>query len=790
MSGVRLRNAVMAGVSALVFGTIGVHAQETDTSTEDSERYDIEEVMVTATRREVNVNETPISIAVLGADEIDRRQISEMNDYLRTVPSVNFVDLGVGRNSIIMRGLSLSQSSVGTVGIYFGDVPLQGMGPGAADPDIRMVDLERVEVLRGPQGTLFGSNTLAGAVRNIPKAPNLSEFEGRVKGSFSNTDKYGGNNTKIEGVINVPLIKDTLAMRAVAYSHDISGFIKNIAATQLQNGGQGRPGVLASADANRWQAWELYQDEDNVGHSTYKGGRVALEWLATEDLSFTLQYLYHKTDQEGMPYAQANLPPYTQVSLQFGNDVPALQGQSEGGRDELQITNLVVEYDTDWGQFFSSTAYLENDSRWLYEGHVFGEGSGFAQRYDYIDESFIQEVRFVSEFDGPFNFVAGLYYDDVESHEDKDSTDNNPNQAISYFGLFRPPNPFPGPNPYGATPRTVAFDITELEDSQTAFYGEASFDITEKWIVTGGARYYKYERSLYRLLNQSGGSQLTDETDEDSGTNLKLNVSYLPDDDTMWYAQWAEGFRLGGAQPLPFEHQCDVNHDDILDGTNAPIRNGYGSDSIDTYEIGFKSGLFDNRMQFNAAAFYSDWKDIPLSVVGGPLTPGGVRLCFARTTINAGSAISQGVEFETTFQATDQLSLRFGGAFVNAELSEPFPQGGGNDGDRLPYSPEITLNGSLIYDFSMFGKSSFVSTDIGYVGESYNRLNEQGDKLGDYVEVGANLTVNVTDLVALELFGQNLTNSDAITASDIVIIGARIFPLRPRTIGVAVTVDF
>ncbi len=228
------RKTVLAGLVGLFAAGGAMQASGQDGQTATSQSV-IDEILVTATKRATSLQDTPMSISALGSDTIEKRGLVGMDDYLRTVPGVSFQDRGAGQNSIVMRGIAVSpQTENEAVGVYYGETPIAGLsnagnGGGGGNLDIKLVDIERIEVLRGPQGTLYGSGSMGGTVRVIPKAPNLQDVEGSISGRFSNTSEEGDNNTMIQGVINVPLIEDTLAMRAVAYQFDNSGYIKNVA---------------------------------------------------------------------------------------------------------------------------------------------------------------------------------------------------------------------------------------------------------------------------------------------------------------------------------------------------------------------------------------------------------------------------------------------------------------------------------------------------------------------------------------------------------------------------------
>lgn len=256
---------------------------------EEGDEWLLEEVVVTSSRRATSLNDTATSVAAIGSEEISRRDLSEMNDYLRAVPGVSMLDLGVNRNAVVMRGLALDPQLSGVggqaplVGVYLGEVPIGGYGIWGGNADIRMVDLERVEVVRGPQGTLFGSSALSGVVRNIPVAPKPSEFEGNLKAGLSNTAKHGDSNTKFEGIINIPLIADTLTLRALAYHHDAAGFIDNIAGSLLMTNGEvDQFGSTASDAVAAFGGSDLYQNENNIGSTEHVGGRVAILWTPVD----------------------------------------------------------------------------------------------------------------------------------------------------------------------------------------------------------------------------------------------------------------------------------------------------------------------------------------------------------------------------------------------------------------------------------------------------------------------------------------------------------------------------
>jgi len=235
----------------------------------------LEEIVVTATKRgDANLQEIAMSISVASEDMIAKQGLVGMDDFLRSTPSTNFLDRGAGRNGIIIRGVTASPQSDATVGVYIDETPLTGLGsasPGSGgNPDLKYVDMERIEVLRGPQGTLYGDGSIAGTVRVIPNAPNLSALSGEIAGNFSSTADEGGDNTMLRGVLNIPVVKDTFAIRVVAYDYDNSGYYKSVAGS--------------NADKQIWADafGGVITDKDDVGSDEYTGGRVSALWQVSD----------------------------------------------------------------------------------------------------------------------------------------------------------------------------------------------------------------------------------------------------------------------------------------------------------------------------------------------------------------------------------------------------------------------------------------------------------------------------------------------------------------------------
>jgi len=366
-------------------------------SPQKEENSDIEEIIITATKRATSLQDAAISIAAIGSEEIDRRGIVSMEDYLKYTPGVSQIDRGVGNNSIIIRGLATNPNATGTVGAYFGQTPVNSGGFGTLD--LKVVDVDHVEILRGPQSTLYGASAVGGVIRTIPNAPNLNELEGKIETSYSNTARAGSDNNMIQGVINVPLIEDTLAVRAVLYRFDNSGYIENVAGSD--------PDKVAFA--NSFGAAHLAQNITE-GASDYAGGRFSVLWQPTEDLDVTASYIRQDLEQTISPFADTALPrPYQINRLQLGNVLPEYNGVVS----KAEVFGVDINYDFGWASLNSSTSFLKHRfASGLDVSYILGYPGD--QINDRKAENVVEEIRLTSQHDGPLQYMVGFYYEDAE----------------------------------------------------------------------------------------------------------------------------------------------------------------------------------------------------------------------------------------------------------------------------------------------------------------------------------------------------------------------------------------
>lgn len=706
---------------------------------DSEEGFQIEEVIVTATKRLQSIQDIAMSVSALTEEAIDKQGLLEFNDYLRTLPGVNVVPHGAGRNKITIRGTAVNpQLDDDSVGVYFGETPITGFGS-----DLRLVDINRVELLRGPQGTLYGAGSLGGALRIIPNTPNFDGVHGSILAGYSHTGEKGSGNNGQEGIINIPLIDDVLAVRATAYRIDDSGIYENIAASD--------PVKSASAVLTTG----VVRDRDDIGATETVGGRIAVLYRPIDKMEAKLTYTRQDIDQDGVPNLQLDLGDFRQTRYETTN------GQ-EGLAADIEMVNFQLDYDFGWVSAMSSTTWV--DTRFFQDRDV---GIFFTGLFGGLDmpvtfednlnnEVITEEFRLTSQLDGPFQFITGVFYSDADQIQ---------LQQTAWAG-DPAADPFAGAN-------ISNLDITKGV-KQLSLFGEASYDVLDSVTVTVGVRHFDYDRDDTTIRDgvANGGFSSISTQSEETGETYKADIKYRPNEDMTFYVSWSEGFRIG--EPLaPLAANCDVDNDGLLDGIGIPSPTQLDSDSLESWEIGSKMTLLDGRFSLNAALYDIDWKDIPVAIF---------LACGNAVQLNAGKVSSRGIEVEGQAYLSDSLFLNYNAAYTDTELAED-QAALGMKGDRLPGIAKHTYGLGLEYRFEIAGKEAFLRSDYNYVGSYRNFIGNVGPGVGNYHQLNFRAGILI-DKIALDLFVKNVTNNDALTFADTVFPNARAVRLRPRIIGV------
>jgi outer membrane receptor protein involved in Fe transport len=763
------KTSPLAGIIAAFAGILAIDANADQAVENEAEPTRLGEILVTATKREQRLQDVPMSIAVVTREDIDRRGLVHAEDYLRGIPGVHQADDAFGQ-TITIRGIESSPSyqnffSGTTVATYFGETPTTSSAglSGGTNVDLKLVDVERVEVLRGPQGTAFGNSSMGGAVRTIPVAPELGILDGKASAYYSATSDFGGDNVMGQAVANLPL-GERVALRAVAYLFDDSGYYRNRAGSD--------PDFLAAVAP--YGAESYASDRDDVGAHSVDGWRLSALVQATDQLRFTLSYTAQDSETDGIPLANNGI--FGQVALEIAPE-NVHRGQVNGFLDnQIDIVNAVAEFDSTIGTVVATYSYVEGGSTSAgsyslnYPVFVWP----LSQRAISEQQGHLGELRFTSRLEGAWNYLAGLYSERLED-----------DYSDLYYWTGDPDTNFFAPGEF--------YSGGILEDHrvlrQNAAFGEVSWEFATRFTLTGGARAYDYDRSARYVTDGLFGVGTSDVSNDASGTSFRGSLSYEPAEDAIVYAGWSQGFRLGKPQPGLPAALCDVDGDGLIDGTDVTLESTtfVNSDEVDNYELGSKFLLLDRRLSIDATLFYMDWQGMPVTV---GLTSGTCPLGY---TANAGAARSKGIEFQSRLLITDQFSISAGGSWVDAQFTEDVPTAGIESGKRLPGSPEVNANLGLEYDFTISRHDAFVRVDATYVGKLYGTISNQTEAVeaGDYVELDASARISFGKL-AVDLFVRNLTNEDAFTfRSTQEFIGEYYgYRLRPRTVGLQLSYNF
>lgn len=696
--------SAIAGAIAGALASPQVLAQEAQATEKQ-----IEKIEVTATRRSGSLQEVPINISALTSDVMAQQDIEDLDDVARWVPGLTVTDQGGRSDSpVIVRGLNTNSSGPssdgGTVATYFGEIPLF--------LNMRLIDVDRVEVLIGPQGTLYGAGTLGGAIRYIPKAVDLDFTSGEVFGdaySVSENDSLGGEGGFI---FNAPLIDGEMGVRMSLNYFNNPGFLDYNYV--VREGGVSLPDPDWNDDAAVSE--NLRRVEDANGEDTLTA-RIALRWVPNDWLDGTLSYFYQKQEVEGRSITQFD-------ALAADNPLGDVIGPYESAyryeeprEKEDELLSLELKADLGFAELVSATGYSQFDAIGQRDqtdllirlDYSYEEFPAFSAYTEEVDERKIltQELRLVSQAEGPLSWIAGFYYNKTEyDGYSKEFTPGFDEYAIDVWevgGNYRPDS-------------LEYYSVSNTETTESAFYGELSYEVNEKLNVTLGMRAYQYDIEsasaidlpLYYSVFEGRGEDsieldYSSAPADDSGTLFKFNASYQFDDNTMGYVTISEGFRIGGANGVG---ACPPDIDDIATQIVCalPDEQNYEPDTTTNYELGLKSSYFKNRLQLNLALFNVDWDD---AQVGGATINGQQPI-----TTNAEGANSRGAEISVRALATDNITLYATYSKTIAKLTADAPflfgvfgeQGSalqdyydGKDGDRLPGSPEQQFSFGVNY---------------------------------------------------------------------------------------------
>jgi iron complex outermembrane receptor protein len=708
------------------------------------------EIVVSAQRRLQNLQDVPLAVTAISEEAIRALSADGFADLARTIPGVSFSQFGPGRQKVAIRGINANTGGA-TVAYYIDDTPLPATFGTVAftQTDLRTFDVSRIEVLRGPQGTLYGARALGGAIRVIPNRPDSTAFDAALEASGDYT-RGGGPGFSFNGMLNLPLAQDRLAARFVAFVRDRDGFIDRRA--PIADRRVLVPGATGSFNS-------LSYGKENVGAERTVGGRAALEWTPNSWLSVRPSVMFQDTRLDGFQDVTGGASnPDEDLVQNFLADV------EEPSRERWSLSNLSLEADLGWATLVSSTsgfrrenafveeatAALDQDGFFLEGGpilaHVIEEGTN--------DRAFIQELRLASA-DTEARRLAwqgGLFYSDRKTNRYIAETLPGYNEVYGPLG-----GPFvPNDDFY------TVLAAPGMEKEKGAF-AELELRLLEPLSFTAGVRHYEIENG-----GRAGGTTATGIYGEGElpepiaastqkvgeGQQYRFNLAWNVDDDRMLYAQAAQGFRpgssRGGTQPSFVNNPlCRPQLEEL---GLLPFPDRIESDELWNYELGGKSRVGRGTV-VNAAIFNVDWQKIPQRLFLD---------CGFNFTANAGAARSRGVELEVFTALTEQLSVNLSASYIDATLSEDAPQFGAQAGDRLQEVPRWQAAAAGTYRFRALDRfDGTLHLDAQYTAESNFAFDPQDPLMhkGDFLLVNARVEFSAGDDYTISVFARNLLDS-------------------------------
>jgi len=740
---------------------------------------ELQEIVVTAEKRESTVQKTPISITAISGSDLQAQGLSDMTSVAQQVPGVSFKTSGPGQTEFEMRGLTSTGGESPTVGFYLDDAVLTPAamaqnGKTVIDPSL--FDLNRVEVLRGPQGTLYGAGSMGGTIKLVTNQPDPKAFAANVEVIGSGTTNGGGFNHTENVMLNIPLMQDVAALRLVGTDKYIDGWIDrkvlNPFPTEV-NGSTARGDVAAAPVAEDFR-------HSNTEH--LQAGRATLLIQPTDRLSVTLGFMHQSLTQDGPntidspPLNEAHYQPFD-VSEPFEDKFNLYTLTGKFNFDSFQLVSASAYWDRQQNQtqdiseamqdyiggfFGPPAAFPYSSTATVTEGGstFFGLGAGSITEDDYTRQ-FSEELRLASTGPGPLQWLVGGYYSSFG--------------ATSHVFSFYPATNDGFNANFGTT--NLADNHRKVDIDQYAAFGEVSYMLPDNLKASLGARYYEYHSNSVTSVSgvsANGTSNPLFGLAQNSGVTPKVDLAYIPDDNTTVYGTVSKGFRPGGPNsPIPVPPCASA----------APTQ--FGPDSVWNYELGEKLRFLDSRISVNGAVYYEDWTNVQQQVAPS---------CGFKFTANAGKAKVYGAELEVAVVLMPGFLLSQNVGYTHATNSTTLPAAGVVAGQRLLDVPEVTANTALSFKQPLANDLNFVSRLTNSYVSGIQDITFTRNSLPAYDLVGLRAGVEARRWSAM-LFADNLTNKMALLgdtgalSANISILN-RVATNQPRTIGIDLNYKF
>ncbi|EJL22447.1 TonB-dependent receptor [Novosphingobium sp. AP12] len=700
-----------------------------------------DDIIVTATKRELRINDVPMPISAVSGDQLKAMNANSLADYITRLPGVVFNDYQPGISEVVIRGIAATtyhEQGQTTVGYYLNEVPLVEPGFPIGIPDIDTFDLKRVEVLRGPQGTLFGTSTLGGAVNYVAETADASKFDAAAQGLVGTTKNASGElNYAAKAMVNIPLVKDQLAVRVMALQRVDAGYLDN-------------PGIGVN------------------GSSDYRtrGLRGSIVATPVEGTALTYLSTYQDTKLDDQTYLDLDNP--------YIRNTPRAEPQ----KTDFWLNSLRLDQDLSFATLTMLGSITTKNNTTLYSypyAYVTGVTTGDDAAYSLGDahaniKSF--ETRLASSGDGPFQWLIGFSYMKARKHSD---------DRIYQGGA----EAFIDANPalYGGNPGSLIAPndaiygyLSDTSNKNWGVFGEASWEFVPTVTLTLGGRYYN-TRNTAEITNAPGslapGSYTTVASSfgvkqKEDGFTPKVSLSWKPSKDLLAYATYSQGYREGGPNPNAA----------ILTG----IPTSYKSDTVDNYEAGVKASLFDNVLTIDLAAFHIQWNDIQARLfTDAPY--------YYSYVTNAGGAKIDGVEFAGTVQASRMISFGSNVTHQDGRLSKFLPDtfavgGGYGSGTTLPGSSKWSVASNVRFEMVDTPGAPSIELAHRYLSKAPVAFGNDA-KRGGFSVFDLRASMGLGENIRVMAFANNIFDKFGILnapfTSQAVPAGSII---RPRTIGV------
>lgn len=800
---------------------------------------EIEEVMVTATKRSASTQDIPVAVSALNQETLEQMGVTNFSDYLIQLPGVTAGGSGPGQNTIYIRGVASSTPNLTTAGVaglapnvalYLDEQPLAQPG---RNLDVYAADLERIEVLSGPQGTLFGASSQAGTVRLITNKPDPSGFSGKVKLGVASTN-LGADSNNFEAVLNVP-VNDKLTIRGVAYVDNQGGYIDNVAGTvnasesarfltagTVRDNGlpisEGRKGKQAGADLSGvtfLNADNAALIDEDFNEASYKGGRVSALYDIDDTWSLLVGFGQQTVDTEGVFFVDPDLDDlqiqrYEDDTLEdsFENVNWTLEGRL--GNLDVVYTGAFTEREAD--QVVDYTDYLfvgQYLPYYICDGSVTYPGDGVAPtgtcqapnlfvKSDTTTTVKTHELRFSTDEDQAVRGTFGGFYSSLEIRELNNFTYPGSTQAIAFNGAvgFGPNFSAAGSSvsDTGQWPAGVIFrnDILRSDD-QVGVFGEATTDLSDEFALTVGARWFDVEVDLKGSAAGSFSNFGATE-DNNAGNNLdtlfsgdndtaqtdgwigKVSLAWTPSSDQMYYATWSEGFRPGL-----------LNRPGGKGNDSYTVPFGIDTDNVTNYEFGWKTDLLDGTLRLNGSLFMVEIENLQTGI----LDPSIANLFFVS---NAADAEVKGLESNFIWAPSSLEGLTVSGAlsFLDTKVSNVIiPTGDVVKGDDLAFAPTKQANVQARYQWNLdSGLVAHVMGHMAYSDSAYTDIiTINRTEIDSWLMTGVSAGVSSDDWSA-EFYMDNMTDERAQISGNFMFDRDRLTLARPCTWGLRVAFDF